>query len=112
MFVLMGLSAIAPIVHGLQLYGLDQMRNTVALDFVVTQGLLYIIGAYLYAARFPERISPGTFDIWGSSHQIFHVLVVLAATTHLIGMVKAFDYEHSQRNGAVSLTFLHKVWPQ
>lgn len=111
MFVLMGLSAIAPVVHGLKLYGLSQMRNTIGLDWVVLQGALYILGAGIYAARFPERLSPGRFDIWGSSHQIFHLLVVMAAAAHLVGLVKAFDFEHSQRNGAVYLTFLHKIWP-
>jgi adiponectin receptor len=110
MFVLMGLSAIAPILHGLRLYGLEDLRKTIALDWVVLQGVLYILGAGLYAARFPERVSPGTFDIWGSSHQIFHILVVLAAAAHLVGMVKAFDYEHSQRGSPVYLTVLHKIW--
>lgn len=38
---------------------------------------------------------PGTFDLFGSSHQIFHVLVVLAAISHLFGLIKAFDYHHS-----------------
>ena len=45
----------------------------------------------------PEKYKPGTFDIWGSSHQIFHVLVLMAAATHFVGLLKAFDYEHSQR---------------
>lgn len=53
-------------------------------------------------ARIPERWRPGAFDIWGSSHQIFHVLVVLAAATHLVGLLKAFDYEHSFRSGVIS----------
>jgi adiponectin receptor len=48
-------------------------------------------------ARFPERLKPGAFDIWGSSHQIFHVLVLLAAASHFVGLVKAFDYGHSAR---------------
>jgi adiponectin receptor len=111
MFVMMGLSAVAPVIHGLRLYGLEQMRKTIALDWVVLQGFLYILGAALYAARFPERVKPGLFDIWGSSHQIFHVLVVLAAASHLVGLIKAFDYEYTQRDGAVFLTFLHKAWP-
>jgi len=46
-------------------------------------------------ARFPERLAPGSFDIWGSSHQIFHVFVVLAAVSHMYGMAKAFDFQHS-----------------
>jgi adiponectin receptor len=45
--------------------------------------------------RFPECKYPGTFDIWGSSHQIFHVFVLLAAASHLYAMAKAFDYHHS-----------------
>lgn len=45
----------------------------------------------------PERFWPGAFDIWGSSHQIFHVLVLMAAAAHLVGLLKAFDYEHSYR---------------
>ncbi|KAF2788318.1 HlyIII-domain-containing protein [Melanomma pulvis-pyrius CBS 109.77] len=110
MFVLMGLSAVVPVLHGIKIYGLDQLRKTIGLDWVVLEGVLYIAGAGLYAARFPERVKPGAFDIWGSSHQIFHVLVVLAAASHLVGLVKAFDYEHSQRSGAVYLEFLQKIW--
>lgn len=49
-------------------------------------------------ARIPEKLAPGRFDIWGSSHQIFHVLVVMAAGAHLIGLLKAFDYAHSSRS--------------
>lgn len=97
MFVLMGLSAVFPVLHGIKLYGAEHLRKSVGLDWVVFQGILYIAGAGLYAARIPEKWAPGRFDIWGSSHQIFHVLVVLAAASHLVGLVKAFDYAHSQR---------------
>ncbi|KAJ4994033.1 ADIPOR-like receptor SPBC12C2.09c [Stagonosporopsis vannaccii] len=97
MFVLMGLSAVFPVLHGIKLYGVDHLRESIGLDWVVLQGVLYIAGAGLYAARIPEKLAPGHFDIWGSSHQIFHVLVVLAAASHLVGLVKAFDYAHGQR---------------
>ena len=96
MFVLMGLSAVFPVLHGIKLYGVEHLRNSVGLDWVVLQGVLYIAGAGLYAARIPEKWAPGRFDIWGSSHQIFHVLVVMAAASHLVGLVKAFDHAHSQ----------------
>ncbi|KAK8194832.1 hemolysin-III related-domain-containing protein [Phyllosticta capitalensis] len=96
MFVGLGLSAIFPVVGGLRLYGIQKLRERIALDWLVLHGLLYIAGAGIYAARVPERLSPGKFDIWGSSHQIFHVLVLCAAATHLIGLLKAFDFQHSQ----------------
>jgi len=86
------------------------MRKTIALDWVVLQGALYIIGAVIYAARVPERLKPGRFDIWGSSHQIFHVLVLLAAASHLVGLIKAFDYEHSRRDAAAPVMVLQKLW--
>ncbi|KAG0155093.1 Hly-III-like protein [Penicillium digitatum] len=95
MFVGMGLSAVFPILHGAFLFGLDRMQQQIGLNWLVFQGFLYILGAGIYAARVPERLMPGKFDIVGSSHQIFHVLVVFAALAHLTGLLKAFDYRHS-----------------
>jgi len=95
MFVAMGLSGVVPVLHGMELYGIAKMRESIGLTWLVLQGFLYILGAALYAARWPERSSPGTFDIWGSSHQLFHVLVVMAAASHLYGLLIAFDYHHS-----------------
>jgi adiponectin receptor len=37
------------------------------------------LGEAIYGARIPERWYPKRFDIWGNSHQIVHVLVVLGA---------------------------------
>ncbi|EUC35108.1 hypothetical protein COCVIDRAFT_37420 [Bipolaris victoriae FI3] len=102
MFVLMGLSAVFPVLHGIQLYGVEHLRRSIGLDWILLQGVLYISGAVIYAARVPEKWSPGKYDIWGSSHQIFHVLVVLAAASHLNGLVQAFDYEHGQRRSEIT----------
>lgn len=101
MFIMMGLSAIVPVLHGLKLYGLEQMQRQIGLSWLVLQGALYITGAVIYAARVPERWKPGQFDLFGSSHQIFHVLVLLAAAAHLTGLLKAFDYEHRFRLDAL-----------
>ncbi|KAM0721186.1 hypothetical protein Q7P37_003473 [Cladosporium fusiforme] len=103
MFVMMGMSAIFPVLHGVKIFGAAQMEQQIGLSWLVTQGVLYILGAGIYAARVPERWAPGTFDIWGSSHQIFHVLVVMAAGAHLIGLLKAFDYAHASRSRWVEL---------
>ncbi|TKA71704.1 hypothetical protein B0A55_07149 [Friedmanniomyces simplex] len=102
MFVAMGLSAAVPVIHGLQMYGPAQLEKQMGLSWVVLQGVLYILGAAIYASRVPERWKPGAFDLVGSSHQIFHVLVVLAAAAHLVGLLKAFDYEHRYRSGLMS----------
>lgn len=49
MFVAMGLSALAPVFHGISLYGLAQTRNQIGLFWLLLQGVLYITGATLYA---------------------------------------------------------------
>ncbi|KAL6910122.1 mPR-like GPCR protein [Trichoderma evansii] len=95
MFISLGLSGIIPICHGLLKFGYQALEDRMSLSWVVLQGLLYIFGAVLYAARFPERVYPGAFDIWGSSHQIFHMFVLFAAATHFYGLAKAFDHHHA-----------------
>ncbi|GAP86022.1 putative mPR-like GPCR protein [Rosellinia necatrix] len=95
MFVGLGLSGVIPVCHGLAIYGYQSLNDRMGLNWVLFQGTLYIFGAFLYAVRWPERTSPGTFDIWGHSHQLFHILILLAAASHFKGMRKAFDYHHS-----------------
>ncbi|KAL7810823.1 putative hemolysin-III channel protein Izh2 [Trichoderma gracile] len=102
MFVSLGLSGIIPVCHGLLKFGYQTLEDRMSLSWVVLHGLMYISGAILYAARWPERSYPGAFDIWGHSHQIFHMFVVLAAATHFYGMAKAFDYHH-QHKGSLCL---------
>jgi adiponectin receptor len=96
MFTAMGVSAIVPVFHGLFVFGYKPLNHYIGLNWLVAQGFLYLLGAGIYAARIPEKLRPGTFDIFLSSHQIFHFLVLAAATAHLQGLVKAF---HSKHNG-------------
>ncbi len=49
MFVLMGLSAVFPVLHGLRLYGASQMKKQIGLSWLVLQGGIYILGAAIYA---------------------------------------------------------------
>ncbi|EFY91687.1 hypothetical protein J3458_004915 [Metarhizium acridum] len=94
MFVGLGLSGVVPVIHGMSVYGYAGLEERMSISWVIAQGAMYIFGAVLYAVRWPERSFPGSFDIWGSSHQIFHVFVLLAAATHFYGMAKAFDAHH------------------
>lgn len=43
-------------------------------------------------SHFPESWKPGKFDIWGASHQIFHVLVVISSVIHMRGLFTVFDW--------------------
>lgn len=96
-FVFTGLSGLIPIIHGIVMFGFMQMAKQSGLFYFLAEGGLFLIGAVVYATRFPESIRPGTFDIYGSSHQIFHVLVVFATVIHLIGVLDALDYNYYNR---------------
>lgn len=83
--------------------------------YYLAEGLLLILGAVVYAVsrryaacdlkentdkfqtRIPESLRPGKFDIFGSSHQIFHCLVVAATVVHFFGILDAFDYNYHHR---------------
>lgn len=45
-------------------------------------GACYLSGAVIYARAVPEKWKPGRFDLWFSSHNLFHVLVVMGAVVH------------------------------
>ncbi|KFA65934.1 hypothetical protein S40285_02394 [Stachybotrys chlorohalonatus IBT 40285] len=94
MFVALGLSGVVPVIHGVRLYGYQALEDRMSISLIILHGAMYIFGAFLYAVRWPERRSPGSYDIWGNSHQIFHMFVLLAAATHFYGMAKAFDSHH------------------
>ncbi|OCF44080.1 hypothetical protein I317_02033 [Kwoniella heveanensis CBS 569] len=74
-FIGLGASACFPYAHVLITQGLAHARSVMSIDLIIMGGLIYVIGALVYATRIPEVLSPGTFDYFGSSHQIFHILV-------------------------------------
>jgi len=97
-FVATSLTGFAPIGHGLCLYGWEEMWVRSGMPYYLLEGLIYAAGAFFFISRVPESIWPGSFDIWWSSHQIFHLLVVVAAATHMWGVWQAFawNYEHTR----------------
>lgn len=105
----MGLSALLPVTHGLYVFGFRHLNHRMKVKYLVAQGSLYIFGAGLYAARVPEKIWPGKFDLFGSSHQIFHFFVLAAAGTHLLGLVKAFHNKHTGPFAAAKVSGRQKI---
>lgn len=102
MFVIFGLSAVLPIFTGFLYFGLQETMTRVQLKWIILEGFFYIFGAFLYAIRFPERLNPGMFDNWGHSHQIFHIMVVIASLCHLQGLLKSYRFVQ-QRLGGIEI---------
>jgi len=53
-------------------------------------GAAYIGGALIYVFRIPERWYPGTFDLFGHSHGIFHMAVILGCSIHFNESMRLF----------------------
>jgi adiponectin receptor len=93
-FISLGCMGIVPAFHHVLRYGLMMAIESFALLYVLFMGALYLVGAFIYASRIPERWFPGAFDIVGHSHQIWHMLVLTAAAVHMCGVIKVFHWWH------------------
>jgi len=90
LFVLVGISPMIPFWHMLVFVDPANYIHPNLYEWSVG-GAIYIFGALLYGTRFPERLFPGKLDILGQSHQIFHVLVLIAAFLHFDTSLKEFN---------------------
>jgi len=86
LFAGFGLSGVVPAVHYALAKGWIHAISRASLGWLILMGSLYILGALVYASRIPERWFPGKCDIWFHSHQLFHILVILAAFVHYHGI--------------------------
>ncbi|KAJ5578550.1 uncharacterized protein N7459_007514 [Penicillium hispanicum] len=101
-FVATGFSAFAPIIHAACIFPYEQLDQQAGLRYYYLEGLVIIIGVLFYATHFPESWKPVYFDIWGASHQIFHVAVGIAAVIHFYGILAAFRWnQENQRCSSV-----------
>ncbi|KEF50805.1 uncharacterized protein A1O9_13144, partial [Exophiala aquamarina CBS 119918] len=91
----LGASSFIPLLHGVQRYGLGYMLQYAGMKWYLIELVLYGGGTGLYAFRIPERLAPGKFDICGSSHQIFHILIVCAMPAHMTALMHAFTECHT-----------------
>ncbi|EUC66207.1 hemolysin III family channel protein [Rhizoctonia solani AG-3 Rhs1AP] len=98
-FFVLGACSFVPIATAYHLYGLERIKNEMGVHWIALTSVFYVGGALIYACRVPERWFPGTFDFFGSSHQIFHVCVVLAALSHYQAVLTGFEYWHGQHHG-------------
>lgn len=74
-------------------------------------------GALLYASGVPEKLQPGMFDMFGASHQIFHICIVICfvmfhmANLHLWAVLSS-DAESAGKHSADPAPFpsFASVW--
>ena len=57
-------------------------------------GIFYVGGALIYAFWIPEWFWPGWFDFCGLSHNIWHIMIIIAALFHFFGSLNTY---HARR---------------
>lgn len=95
-----GLSYALPVLHAFTTTSYVTLESFALCVWV---GLCYILGAVLYALRIPERLHPGKFDYFLHSHQIFHVLVILAALAHYVNITHIYNLHQSNKSSCYYL---------
>ncbi|EDO16289.1 hypothetical protein Kpol_1053p26 [Vanderwaltozyma polyspora DSM 70294] len=94
-FILFSMSAVIPIGAGFSKFGFTEVLQRIQLRFVAWETFFYVVGALLYGFRIPETLYPGNFDLVGSSHQIFHIMVILGSVFHLKAVLGSYTFMHS-----------------
>ncbi|XP_038053270.1 membrane progestin receptor gamma-B-like [Patiria miniata] len=70
----------------------DDCQDPNAIQFHVYQFILCAVTVAVYATHFPEVLAPGKFDVFGHSHQFFHILSGIANYCQLQGNILDMQY--------------------
>ncbi|CAK7345354.1 unnamed protein product [Dovyalis caffra] len=91
LFAFMALFGLVPAAHAVVVNWSNPMRDTIV-AYEAAMAIFYLTGTGFYVSRFPERLSPGLFDLTGHSHQIFHIFVILGALAHYGATLLFLEY--------------------
>ena len=94
-FSLLVLSAMLPVFHCVHSLGWAQSCDQIGAQWLLAEAFTLLTAVSAFVGRMPERFSPGSFDIWGHSHQIFHTLAVVGTAFHLQALLQAFTYQRT-----------------
>ncbi|KAF0696876.1 Aste57867_12395 [Aphanomyces stellatus] len=86
---------IIPLTHLLVQAGMSSPEIAIMLQPVVKCMVFNIPGVVFYATKVPERWRPGVFDVVGSSHQWWHLCVVLASAVYYWEIQSQYNWRHA-----------------
>lgn len=109
------LSVFIPIIHGLSVYGLSTQIERLGLRWIIYTIICDTFGAAAHMTKvslspiaaelrytnsvwycqFPESFFPRTFDLFGSSHQIMHIMILAGCMIYTVGLLENYDFAHS-----------------
>lgn len=94
-FVFLALVAMLPIFHSIGKLGWTQACKEIGAQWYLSEALVLCTGVSSFVSRFPERLSPGSFDIWGHSHQLHHICAVIGTAFHVVALVTSYNYRQA-----------------
>lgn len=87
-FIVLGCSGLVPLAH------FQHHLGSIHFIFywLLVMGACYLTGAALYVTQVPERWWPGHFDLFCSSHQLWHVSIFAAVLVHYFGLMHLYEW--------------------
>nr|CCC94032.1 conserved hypothetical protein [Trypanosoma congolense IL3000] len=92
-YVCMVGSGLIPITHIYLILPLN--ISTAVVEGLLLMMVLYGVGVVVYVFQVPEVFYPGRFDIYLSSHQLWHIFVLAAALVHFFNCAAMYVNMHS-----------------
>jgi adiponectin receptor len=91
-YLSLGCSAFLPAIHLLIRNKELSLSQRTVLTSYKQLAVLNLLGGLFYGTRIPERFYKKTFDIYGASHQIMHVLVICGALVYQTSLLTILNY--------------------
>ncbi|XP_063725836.1 progestin and adipoQ receptor family member 3-like [Symsagittifera roscoffensis] len=100
LFCSLGAVSVIPTTHWICLEnGLESSLVRLLLPKVFIMYFLLLLAVVIYLSKFPERFFPGKFDFFGHSHNLWHLMVVIALCYwHRVGLEIVHIMLHSKCN--------------
>jgi adiponectin receptor len=94
LFAMLGGLGLVPIGHYLATHSMFEPLLLVFSTGVLFMCLFYLGGLAFFITQFPESKWPGKFDLWGHSHQYWHLCVFFAQFVYFVSVAYAYSIRH------------------
>jgi adiponectin receptor len=84
-----------PIFHGIGKLRRSRACTEIGAQWYLAEGLVLLFGVSMFVGRLPERLHPGSFDIWGHSQQFHHAAAVVGQAFHVAALVVDYKSCHA-----------------
>lgn len=88
----LGFCGFVPLSHLFAVHGARGLFSELGIGWLLTSSGIYSLGIILISYHIPECWIPGRLDYFLTSHQIFHICVILGALAHYRCSLQSLHY--------------------